>query len=267
MEFFEDLIAAALRQPRRVVPSAWLGHIPFAFYVVSKLRPSRIVELGAHNAASFAAFCQAFHEGGLAGDCIAVDTWEGDIHAGRYDSKVFEDVRAFFDSSGWPFAKLMRCTFDDALDNVPDGSVDLLHIDGLHTLEAVTHDFETWKPKLSERGVVIFHDIAVKSGGFGVHLLWERLAVDHPFFRFDHAYGLGVLGVGPDQAALASLFEAQKDAARAARVRQFFQYAGDRIALQQITNEKNALIAALRRNAEGNALVKAEPAAMPGKVH
>ncbi len=256
MEFFEELIAASLKQPKRIVGSAWLGHIPFAFYVVAKLRPNQIVELGAHNAASFAAFCQAFHDAGLTGNCAAVDTWEGDIHAGRYDSKVFDDVKAFFGGSGWSFASLMRCTFDDALTKVADGSVDLLHIDGLHTLEAVTHDFETWKPKLSDRGVVLFHDIAVKGRGFGVHLLWEKLAAAYPFFRFDHAYGLGVLGVGKDQSALAPLFDTQKDAARASRTRKFFNYAGERIVLQQKINENNALIAAHKRNAESNAALK-----------
>lgn len=273
MEFFEDLSAASLKQPKRVVRSAWLGHIPFAFYVVAKLRPAQIVELGTHNAASFAAFCQAFQEVGLTGNCAAVDSWEGDIHAGRYDSKVFDDVKAFFDASGWAFASLMRCTFDDALAKIADGSVDLLHIDGLHTLEAVTHDFETWKPKLSDRGVVLFHDIAVKSRGFGVHLLWEKLAATYPSFRFDHSYGLGVLGVGKEQSALAPLFAAQKDPPKAERIRQFFHYAGERIVLQQKINENNALIAAHKRNAENNAAVKKElmdtlqaVAAIPAKI-
>lgn len=258
MDLFEDVIAASLKQPKRVVRSAWLGHIPFAFYVVAKLRPTSVVELGAHNAASFSAFCQAFADEGLTGTCVAVDTWEGDVHAGRYGSAVFDDVKAFFEAAHWPFAKLMQSTFDAALDKVPDGSVDLLHIDGLHTLEAVTHDFDTWKPKLSARGVVLFHDITVTKRGFGVHLLWKELSAKYPFFQFAHSHGLGVLGVGDDQTALAPLFAARLDPAMNARLQSFFQFAGERSLLQQEINERNALIAAFRRKAEINATVKKE---------
>ena len=93
-------------------------------------------------------------------------------------------VRRYHDPNYGSFSHLMRMEFDSALQQFTDASIDLLHIDGCHTYEAVRHDFEAWLPKLSDRGVVILHDTAERREGFGVWKFWAEISNRYPGFSF-----------------------------------------------------------------------------------
>jgi len=234
------------------VESAWYGHVPFAHWVVAACRPRVIVELGTHNGVSYAAFCEAVAQYGIDARCYAVDTWQGDEHTGLYGDQSFEALKRFHDARYAGFSELLRGTFQQALPHFADGSIDLLHIDGFHTYDAVREDFESWRPKLSDRAVVLFHDTNERRGDFGVWRLWRELQAAHPGFEFLHSHGLGVLAFGPDAPddvlALCRLGTAQPSTASI--VRQRFALLGERwmdhfeqtqaIAAQQRAEARNA---------------------------
>ncbi len=215
-EFSPIAFPVCFSRARRVAISAWTQHVPFAMFLVDAVRPRTLVELGTEFGVSYCAFCQAVDELGLDTRCYAVDTWQGDAHTRASGSEALKDLRAHHDPLYGRFSELIQGTFDDALSRFPDGSIDLLHIDGLHTYEAVKHDFESWVRKVSERGVVIMHDVNVHHGDFGVWKLWENLRTQYPSFEFLHGYGLGLLRVGTEPIpALEPFFSASPKEAQA----------------------------------------------------
>jgi glycosyltransferase involved in cell wall biosynthesis len=221
-----------LTYPARVAVSAWIGHVPFAFYLIEALRPKAVAELGAHYGVSYCAFCQAVKELGLDTRCYAVDSWQGDVHTGFYGPDVLADLEQHHNPLYGGFSRLIQSTFDEAVGYFADNTFDLLHIDGFHTYEAVKKDFEKWLPKMTDRGIVLFHDINVREREFGVWRFWEEVKKTYPHFEFVHSHGLGVLAIGKDYPeSLQGLFQASGEAR--ARIRSMFSQLGGRLELAQ----------------------------------
>jgi hypothetical protein len=179
-------------EPRLYGVGAWTGHLHFAFDLVAVLKPALLVELGVDRGESYFAFCQTAAEHRTGTRCFGVDTWRGDEHAGGYDETTFAEVsehnRAHYES----FSTLLRCDFDEALARFADGSIDVLHLDGLHTETAVRHDLESWLPKLKAGGILLLHDVRVRSKDFGVWKIWAELQQQGRSWTFEDGPGLGL---------------------------------------------------------------------------
>lgn len=241
-----------IRLPKYWATSAWTEHVPFAFWIVSAVEPRTIVELGAHYGMSYFAFCQAVAENKLNTSCTAVDTWEGDEHAGFYSNDVFSQVDGYNSANYSDFSALLRMTFDDALGHVPDGSVDILHVDGRHFYEDVKRDFESWIPKLSDRGVVLFHDTMVRKRQFGVWKFWEELKDHYPSFNFHHGHGLGVLAVGENvPPALERILSASSSSSDAESIRELFSTCGQSLGARANAAAREKELARLRDELSG----------------
>lgn len=220
--------------------SAWTEHVPFAFWLVSTFKPRVYVELGTHYGMSYFAACQTVAKYGLQTRCYAVDTWQGDAHAGFYSDEVFRQVDDYNTKAYAKFSTLLRMRFDEALDKIEDGSVDLLHVDGRHFYDDVKDDFESWMPKLSDRAIVIFHDTEVRENDFGVWKLWQELECKYPSFNFHHGHGLGVIAYGKNvDPALAAFCAASLDESTANIIRQVYRGLGVSLGVQREVQEKS----------------------------
>jgi glycosyltransferase involved in cell wall biosynthesis len=191
----KSLIKVASYTPISIqFPDSWIGHFPFASWLIKEITPKIFVELGTHSGNSYFSFCQAVAESNLSTKCFAVDTWKGDKHSGVYGEEIYDYVNAHNQNHYAGFSRLLRMTFDDATTYFNDESIDLLHIDGLHSYDAVKHDFEAWLPKLAPTAVIVLHDTNVRERGFGVWKFWEELRVRYPLnIEFVHSHGLGVI--------------------------------------------------------------------------
>lgn len=170
---------------------AWHGHRGFAQRLARELKPSTFVELGVHGGDSYFTFVEAFKLYGIKCNSYAVDIWSGDEQSGTYGENIYNDVCKENDKYR-TYSNLMRMTFDQAAEVIT--SIDLLHIDGLHTYDAVKKDYDTWSNKVND--MIIFHDINVPwNPDFGVWKLWDEIksASEFQCYEFMHCFGLAVL--------------------------------------------------------------------------
>jgi GT2 family glycosyltransferase/glycosyltransferase involved in cell wall biosynthesis len=210
-------------------------------FLVDILKPEMIVELGTHYGESYCAFCQAVKLLNLDSRCYAIDTWRGDAHSDFYGPEVLADLRDHHDLLYGSFSCLIQSTFEEALDHFGDGTISLLHIDAYHAYESVKRDFDTWLPKMSRNGVILFHDTNVRERDFGVRRFWDEIKPRYQHFEFIHGHGLGVLAVGD---VTSSEFQELLDATgeQAAIIRDFFFQLGNRLELKfENANKASAL--------------------------
>jgi glycosyltransferase involved in cell wall biosynthesis len=214
------------------IGSPWYCHIPFAHWMVATIKPRTLVELGTHTGVSYSAFCEAVVHAELDTRCYSVGTWRSDNQTGPRGVECYVDFQRFHDSRYGAFSELMRCGFDDVLLQVPDTSIDLLHVDGLQTYQAVKHHFESWRPKLSESAVVLFHNTNLPESQFGILRFWEEVRAQYPSFEFLHGHGLGVLAAGRsilrEVADLCSLHDSES----VRTIRERFSVMGERWTLE-----------------------------------
>jgi hypothetical protein len=190
---FAKLVTPTYLGPRiqRYLGDSWSMHLPFGYDLMRELAPKIFVELGVKQGESYFSFCQSAAENKVNVRCYGVDSWRGDIQTGNLDPEMQHEVAEY----NWQyssFSELKTMLFAEALGDFRDATIDLLHIDGTHTYDDVKTDFESWLPKLSPNGIILFHDVMMRDRGFGVWKVWEEIAREDNSFLFEFGFGLGV---------------------------------------------------------------------------
>jgi archaellum component FlaC len=219
-------------------PGVWAAHLPFACDLVAALKPQMIVELGVHYGDSYFGFCQAVEENQLTCTCYGVDRWRvsGKSKPGRpaFAKAIYDAVNRHNDRHYRSFSYLLRSSFDDATEQFSEQSIALLHLNGACSYEAAANDFQRWLPKVRPGGVILLHNIAVRSGDCGVWRLWEELQNSFPNFSFRHGGGLGVLwkpeGTDETNGYLRDLFFGPRE--RQERIRTYYALCAGNLELQ-----------------------------------
>jgi predicted O-methyltransferase YrrM len=168
------------------IPSAWNidpqpGHRKYANFLVELIQPQVIVDLGVDY--GYSTF--SFAEQGI-GHVYGIDSFEGDLHAGfRTDTEEF--VHKFQRENNIYNVTFIKGYFDQVAKNWLK-PIDIIHIDGLHTFEAVSTDYANWAPHVNHNGVILFHDVRSFDE---VKLFFNSLEL--PKLWFEQSAGLGIV--------------------------------------------------------------------------
>jgi GT2 family glycosyltransferase len=232
-------------RPLRITASLWVKHIPFGMFLIDLLRPKVVVELGTFTGVSYCAFCQAVKELGIDTKCYGIGSWEVDEHNGAHGPDVLDQLKAHHDPLYGSFSHLIQNSLGDASSHFGKQTIDLLHIDGHHAYEAARNDFNNWLPRMSNNGVVLFHDINLRQQDCGVWELWEELKRQYPYFEILHGYGLGLLSVSelPPEPLKLLLNASESDLVH---LREFFYRLGSTLEVEQSAREVQGRFAETR---------------------
>jgi Methyltransferase domain len=168
--------------------SAWEENHAFANWLVQRKNPVCTVELGVDYGYSLFALSEYNN-----GHVFGIDLFMGDAHAGERDwASQYKSVVDFIIENKLHRTHVIRGDFAEVATGWVAG-IDILHIDGLHTYEAVAQDWANWAPKLNEKAVVLLHDTCSFEGPRELLKEIKTSIANISVGNFLNAAGLGVV--------------------------------------------------------------------------
>ena len=202
---FSCLIEPLFNLPAKLPVDASGEHIPFLFALIKLLCPKVYVELGVSNGASLIAACTAAKSYDYNMFIYGFDTWKCDDNAVHHtENNNYEDLKAYLETN-FSNTKLIRCLYTEARERFSQKSVDLLHINKLHTYDSIKENYTLWLETMSSAGVIIFDGVSIDQDDAGMRQFWSELKMQYTTLEFNHSGGLGVILLDPDDVSVAPL--------------------------------------------------------------
>ena len=169
--------------------------------LIHQVNPDVCVEVGVFGGSSFypTAAAMAFNKHGMG---YAIDPWKNsDCVIGEtgenqdWWSKVNLDevmngfIHVMHVNKLDSYYKLMRMTSRESVTHFADESIDILHIDGNHSVDSALFDVQHWLPKVKKGGYIWFDDMNWESTGPAIDYLLQYCVMDPSSKRTD-LYGL-----------------------------------------------------------------------------
>jgi hypothetical protein len=152
------------------IRSEWLQHVNFAKWLVERVKPELVVDLGTFDGTSALALSSK------KGKVVTIDKKENAEAIEKF--KMVKTIEHRIS------------TFDDEVNSFDDLSIDILHIDGDHSFKSVYQDCTLWSPKLKKNGVLLMHDVYNPCWIGPLHLFFANIIVPKVIFLLGN--GLGV---------------------------------------------------------------------------
>lgn len=168
---------------------------PFAEYLAAR-KPHHVLEIGVRHGGT----CALWHEL-CTGIVIGVDYGSidslGEVETIQLDAEMMHALPRYQFVYGNSHDEKTKRKVKQTLG---EDSIDFLFLDGDHSIEGVSQDWEMYCGLVREGGCIAFHDIAdtnfTQSIGIGVPEFWQRLSgVKHEFCAQMPWGGIGVLEV------------------------------------------------------------------------
>jgi glycosyltransferase involved in cell wall biosynthesis len=219
--------------------------IPFALYVLERLRPRTVVELGTATGDFYVALCDGVAALGQPARCYAIPAPDDDTPAG--EEGVPADLRAYHDPRYGAFSRLLPAPPEQAAEAFSDGSVDFLHLVPAADEQARPW-LAAWLPKLSPQGALLLSHTGAGSEGGGA-ALWNELRAGKAHVELLHGTGAGLLLPEEAPAELRALAGAAPEELEA--LRRLFAVAGDAVRFRALARSTEGP-AAGRGDRDGN---------------